>query len=438
MSTKCNFMKHLLNILFWSVISAAFIGPGTVTTAASSGANFGFALLWALVFSTFACVVLQEASARITIISGKNLGQAIREQFKDRTSGLFVLLLVLGAIILGCAAYEAGNILGGVAGAALGTGISAQLLTVFIGLAAGLLLYFSSTVVVARVMGVVVALMGIAFLVTAISLGPSLMEILKGSFIPSMPSGSSLLVIGLVGTTVVPYNLFLGSGIAGNQSLKDLRIGLSVAVIFGGIISMGVLVVGTSVSGTFSFDALADTLSTKLGAWASVIFSLGLFAAGFSSAITAPLAAAITAKGLFGSSQSQNWDEHSWRYRMVWLGVLLTGIVFGISNVKPIPVIIIAQALNGILLPFVAIFLITVVNDLGLMGKSNLNGTISNISMAVVVVVTIFLGATNLIKAGAAAMGMSTPEPQTVFWVAVVINLIIAIPTIRWVLERRG
>ena len=58
--------------------------------------------------------------------------------------------------------------------------------------------------------------------------------------------------------------------------------------------------------------------------------------------------------------------------------------------------------------------------------------------MAVVVVVTIFLGATNLIKAGAAAMGMSTPEPQTVFWVAVVINLIIAIPTIRWVLERRG
>ena len=431
-------MKHLLNILFWSVISAAFIGPGTVTTAASSGANFGFALLWALVFSTFACVVLQEASARITIISGKNLGQAIREQFKDRTSGLFVLLLVLGAIILGCAAYEAGNILGGVAGAALGTGISAQLLTVFIGLAAGLLLYFSSTVVVARVMGVVVALMGIAFLVTAISLGPSLMEILKGSFIPSMPSGSSLLVIGLVGTTVVPYNLFLGSGIAGNQSLKDLRIGLSVAVIFGGIISMGVLVVGTSVSGTFSFDALADTLSTKLGAWASVIFSLGLFAAGFSSAITAPLAAAITAKGLFGSSQSQNWDEHSWRYRMVWLGVLLTGIVFGISNVKPIPVIIIAQALNGILLPFVAIFLITVVNDLGLMGKSNLNGTISNISMAVVVVVTIFLGATNLIKAGAAAMGMSTPEPQTVFWVAVVINLIIAIPTIRWVLERRG
>ncbi len=430
-------MKQLLNILFWSVIAAAFIGPGTVTTAASSGAKFGFALLWALVFSTFACLVLQEASARVTIISGKNLGQAIREQFRDKTSGLFVLLLVLGAIVLGCAAYEAGNILGGVAGAVLGTGFSGQLLTLLIGLTAGTLLYFGSTTVVARVMGVVVAMMGIAFLVTAISLGPSLTEILKGSFVPTMPAGSSLLIIGLVGTTVVPYNLFLGSGIAGNQSIKELRIGLSVAVILGGIISMALLVVGSSVSGTFSFTALAETLSNKLGSWAAGFFSLGLFAAGFSSAITAPLAAAITAKGLFGSSDSKNWDERSWRYRMVWLGVLLTGIIFGISNVKPIPVIIIAQALNGILLPFVAIFLITVVNDLGLMGKSNLNGTISNISMCVVVVVTIFLGATNLIKAGAAAMGMSTPEPQTIFWVAVVINLIIAIPTIRWVLDRR-
>lgn len=430
-------MKHLLNILFWSVISAAFIGPGTVTTAASSGANFGFALLWALVFSTFACVVLQEASARVTVVSGKNLGQAIREQFKEKTSGFLVLLLVLGAIILGCAAYEAGNILGGVAGAVLGTGISGQLLTLLIGLIAGTLLYFGSTTIVARVMGVVVALMGIAFLVTAISLGPSLSEIFKGSFIPTMPSGSSLLVIGLVGTTVVPYNLFLGSGIVGNQSLKELRLGLSVAVILGGIISMGVLVVGTSVSGSFSFAALAETLSSRLGAWAAGFFSLGLFAAGFSSAITAPLAAAITAKSLFGGSDSKEWDERAWRYRMVWLGVLLTGVLFGISNVKPIPVIIIAQALNGILLPFVAIFLITVVNDLGLMGKLNLNGTISNVSMSAVVVVSVFLGVTNLMKAVASALGMSTPDPQTIFWVAVVVNLVIAIPTVRWVVKRR-
>ncbi len=73
-------MKNkLLNILFWSVISAAFIGPGTITTASKAGALFGFDLLWALVFSTFACLVLQEAVARLAIHSGTNLGEAISE-----------------------------------------------------------------------------------------------------------------------------------------------------------------------------------------------------------------------------------------------------------------------------------------------------------------------------------------------------------------------
>ena len=69
-------MQRLLNILLWSVIAAAFIGPGTVTTAASSGARFGFALLWALLFSTVACLVLQEASARVAVVSGRTLALA--------------------------------------------------------------------------------------------------------------------------------------------------------------------------------------------------------------------------------------------------------------------------------------------------------------------------------------------------------------------------
>ena len=71
-------MKRLASILVWSAISAAFIGPGTVTTAARAGAGFGLALLWAVVFSTAACFLLQEASARVTIATGRPLGQVIR------------------------------------------------------------------------------------------------------------------------------------------------------------------------------------------------------------------------------------------------------------------------------------------------------------------------------------------------------------------------
>ena len=104
--------SRILNILFWSIISAAFIGPGTVTTATKAGSDFQFQLLWALSFSTLACLVLQEASARSTIYSGMNLGQAIKYHYMGKRAQVPVLVLIVGAIILGCAAYETGNILG--------------------------------------------------------------------------------------------------------------------------------------------------------------------------------------------------------------------------------------------------------------------------------------------------------------------------------------
>ena len=92
--------SRILSVLFWSVISAAFIGPGTVTTATKAGAFFQFDLLWALAFSTFACILLQEASARVTINSGMNLAKAIAKQFENKPTKNLVLLLVIGAIVV--------------------------------------------------------------------------------------------------------------------------------------------------------------------------------------------------------------------------------------------------------------------------------------------------------------------------------------------------
>jgi len=80
---KRKLFSWLLPVLFWSVISAAFIGPGTVTTAASAGSGFGTQLLWALTFSTLACIILQEAAARLTIVSGKSLGGNISAWFHN-------------------------------------------------------------------------------------------------------------------------------------------------------------------------------------------------------------------------------------------------------------------------------------------------------------------------------------------------------------------
>ena len=427
----------MLQILFWSVITAAFIGPGTVTTAASAGSNFGFSLLWTLLFSTFACLVLQEASARITIVSGRNLGQAIRKRFSRATVGILVLLLVLGAIVLGNAAYEVGNILGSAAGASLGTGLSPKILTLAIGITSGLLLYFGSIKIIARFLGLIVALMGAAFLVTAFLLKPPIGALLKGSLLPTLPENSGLLVLGLIGTTVVPYNLFLGSGIAAGQKLPELRFGLSIAIVFGGLISMGILVVGTAITGTFSFQAISDALATQLGDWSGLFFSLGLFAAGFSSAVTAPLAASVTARSLFDSEGENRWHEKSWRYRGVWLGVLLSGVFFGLLNIRPIPAIILAQALNGILLPFVAVFLFLIVNDPVLMGQNRINHISSNIGMGLVVAVTIVLGVSNIARAIASALKLPLLDGNILLIISGFVTVILAIPIICSVLRSR-
>lgn len=394
--------QRLINILFWSVISAAFIGPGTITTASKAGAEFGFDLLWALVFSVIACLVLQEAVARVTIQSGINLGQAIRNHYKGRSSFTLVLVLVVGAIIIGSAAYETGNLLGAVAGLEILFPVKTHILVLLIGLFAVLALSLPSLRNIARLMGFVVAIMGISFLTTAILLKPDLGEIVKGSFIPSLPgaSGAGLLVLGLIGTTVVPYNLFLGSGIAQeSQSVKEMRFGLSIAVIFGGLISMSVLVVGSFVSGPFSYEALVNTLDMELGSWIVIVFAIGMFAAGITSAITAPLASAITARSLFSGDNPEKWSHRSFNFIASWGIVLLTGIILGMLGFKPIPAIILAQALNGLILPFISIFLVFVINNPKIMGHNSMNGAFSNILMLVIVWITIVLGIMNLSNA---------------------------------------
>ncbi len=429
-------MSKIASILFWSVIAAAFIGPGTVTTAASAGAGYGLSLLWALLFSTGACLVLQEASGRLTVVSGRNLGEALRDRYPSGVAGAVVLLLVLGAVVLGCAAYEAGNILGGVAGASLALPFGPRTLTVASVVVAALLLWFNSPRRVALALSALVALMGIVFVATALRLGPDVSAIVRGAFVPSLPSGSSLLAIGLVGTTVVPYNLFLGSGIAAGQKLGDLRLGLAVAVGLGGLISMAVVVVGSSVSGEFSFAALADLLADRLGPWARTYFAFGLFAAGLSSAVTAPLAAAVTARSLFGRDAA-SWSDRSWRYRGVWLGVLAVGLLFGVSGIQPVPIIVLAQALNGLLLPIVSVFLLLTVNDRSALGESGVNGPLSNLLMTVVTAITVMLGTISLLRALSRAVGLETPALTVLVSLAAAVTLVAAVPVYRAALARR-
>jgi len=430
--------KRLLNILFWSVLSAAFIGPGTITTAASAGASFGYTLLWALTFSTIACIILQEASSRITTVSGINLGEAIRKYWYDQLWGKTAVYLILLAIVLGCTAYEAGNILGAIAGASLILHIPYYWLTIVIGVLAFILFGFGTVDLIAKVMGVIVGFMGICFLTTAIIMKPPILDILSSGIIPHFPNGSEMLVLALVGTTVVPYNIFLGSGLASDQSLKDMRLNLGIAIGLGGIISMGVLVVGASISGSFTFQALANQLSDQLGSWAATFFGIGLFCAGFSSSITAPLAAAITSRSLLANEENKSaWSNEGRYFRFVWIAVLIVGLAFGINKAQPIPIIILAQALNGIILPLVAIILFLMVNNISLLKADHINSNILNFFTGVVIFITVILGVTNIFKAITKVLQINLIDESIILVSAVLVTLLIAYPVYRKMMRLR-
>lgn len=397
-------MKRLLNLLFWSVIAAAFIGPGTVTTAARAGSDFGFVLAWALLFSTAACLVLQEASGRITVLTGKELGEAVRVRFSTASWARWVPATLAAGVVLGCAAYEAGNLLGGVVGLRLLVDVSPVPATIACGAVAAALLATGNTRWIARSLGALVAVMGVAFLVTAVRLGPDLGALMTGLLVPRMPAGSMILVLGLVGTTVVPYNLFLGSALARDHDLGEMRWGLTLAIVGGGLISLGVLVVGSALGGGLEYERLAAVLTDRLGRGGEWSLAVGLFGAGLTSAVTAPLAGAITARTLLGDGGGERWTERSWRYRGIWLGVLLVGVVFGTTGVRPIPVIILAQAFNGLVLPLIAVFLWLTMNDRDLLGERGVNTRIQNLVMGAVVLACVALGLRGLASAAAGAL----------------------------------
>jgi manganese transport protein len=346
-------------------------------------------------------------------------------------------LFVMSAILLGCAAFQAGNILGAVAGLELVTGLPRQPLTLLIGGFACAVLWVGSIRFLTNLLGAIVAILGLSFLSTAIALGPPREALLTGAVIPMLPEGAGLLVLALIGTTVVPYNLFLGSGLSHDQTLNEMRFGLSVAVIVGGIISMAILVVGSATVGTFSYPALADALAFRLGEGAPWLLGIGLFAAGVSSAITAPLAAAITARSVLAqASRTDSWHTRAWRYRLVW-GVLGVGVAFGVAEVQPIPAIILAQAMNGIVLPFVAVFLLIAVNDRSLMGEIGLNRGLTNMVMALIVFVTIVLGVTNVMRALAGGFELALPAESTLLTMAAIVALVLAMPLAQVIRRRR-
>ncbi len=382
------------------LVTAAFIGPGTVTTATVAGAGFGFTLLWAVLFSTLATIVLQEMSARLGVVSRVELGEAVRRSIASPPLRIAAVVLIVAAIGFGNAAFQTGNITGATLGLESATGIPRRIGALIFGAAAFFLLSLGSYRNLERCLIGLVALMSLAFLITAAIVRPNLVEALSGALTPDIPEGSLMTVLAVVGTTVVPYNLFLHASavrekwpasVPVEESLRGARTDAMFSIAIGGLVTATIMATAASTFAPGTVIRGAEDMAAQwgplVGPAAGLCFSIGLIAAGLTSAITAPLAAAYAASGVLG------WKggPATWRFRAVWAVVLVIGTGLAATGIEPIKAIIFAQAANGILLPLIAVFLIVVVNRKALLGEYT-NGIVANTLGVCVVAVTAGLG----------------------------------------------
>ena len=370
-----------------------------------AGSQFGFALLWALLLSILITIFLQTTAIRIGIISQKSLSNAIVSQFDSKLIRIVSIILILSAILVGNIAYEAGNISGGVLGleSVFGTikfsnGVNAY--SLLIGVLAFIILLIGNNRILERILMILVLFMSFAFFLTAIKIGFDIKSFLSGMFLPKFPDNSLLIIMGLIGTTVVPYNLFLHVSLAKEKwkspdKLKEARIDTLIAVIVGGFISMCIIISSTSIGldNLNSAIDLAKGIEPVFGSFSKHLISFGLFAAGLTSAITAPLAAAYVTCGCL------NWgtDLKSFNFRIIWFVVLFIGVVCSSLNISSIEIIKFAQVANGILLPTVTFFLILIANSKKVLGNYA-NSWKNNLISLFVFLITLILGIKSVIK----------------------------------------
>ncbi|MEG3659777.1 Nramp family divalent metal transporter [Arenibacter palladensis] len=382
------------------LVAAAFIGPGTVTVCSMAGVQYGYLLLWALLLSVVATVVLQEMAARLGIVTQKGLANAIKEEIGVRWIKMMVLGLILSAIVIGNAAYEGGNI----GGASLGLeAIFGQEYQSFypwiVGIFAFLLLFLGNYRVLEKVLVSLVVIMSISFLLTAIITRPDISAIIQGLFIPKTPDGSILNIIALVGTTVVPYNLFLHTSLVSEkwkskENLKEARRDTVVSIVLGGMVSMAIVVTAAAIPSSQITNVMdmAKGLEPLYGESAKYFMGIGLFAAGVTSAITAPLAAAYVANSCFG----WNTTMDNLRFKLVWMIILLVGVLFMSVGIKPLEIIKFAQVTNGMLLPIIAIFLLWIVNRKTVMQEYQ-NTQFQNVMGIIIIILSAILGAKSIL-----------------------------------------
>ncbi|MGH9325362.1 MAG: Nramp family divalent metal transporter [Terriglobia bacterium] len=370
------------------LIFLAVVGPGIITanvdndaggilTYSQAGAAFGYTLLWTLVPITVALVVVQEMVARMGVVSGKGLADLIREEYGFRAT-FFLMLMLLAA--------DLGNTISEFAGLASGMsvlGVSRYIVVPLGGLLVWLLVVKGTYPVVEKVF-LVACLFYVAYPVSCFLAHPHWSEAVKNTVVPSFRVDATYIymTIGLVGTTIAPWmQFYLQSAVVEKgvevkyyrQSRWDVIIGCMMTDIVAFFIiaacAATIYVAGHHEITDAGQAALA--LRPLAGRAAEALFAFGLCNASLFSACILPLATAYyVCEGLGFEAGINKRPREAPVFYSLYTGLILFGAlaVIVLSQSKQIPVILLSQVINGILLPFVLIFMLRLANRKDLMG----------------------------------------------------------------------
>lgn len=382
--------------------------PGGILTYSQAGAKYGYALLWTLIPTIIALIVVQEMAARMGVATGKGLSDLIREEFGLRMTFFTMVVLSLA---------DFGTIVAEFAGIASGMSIFgvSKYVSVPIGAALVWFVIVKGTYKPIERILILFSLVYLTYPISAYFAHPNWTEALMKTVVPDFRNDSQyiILVIGLIGTTITPWMQFYLQASIVEKGVTRRDYGMARwDVIFGCFITEIVtffIVVACAAtlykSGHGQINDAAEAavaLEPFAGHFASLLFGIGLVNAGLLSAAILPLATAYNVcEGMgFESGVGKRFTEAPIFYSLYTLLIALGAGCVLIPGLPLLKVILLSQVANGVLLPFVLVFMLMLVNKESLMGDMR-NGkwanTIAVITCAVMIILTVMMVWTSVV-----------------------------------------
>lgn len=372
---------------------------GGITTYSLAAANYGYAILWMMIPTTVALVVVQEMCARMGAVTGKGLSDLIRESFGVKVT--FYVMIALLLTNMGNSISEFAGIAASLEIFGVGKYISVPLAAVVV----WLLIVKGSYKTVEKVF-LVACMVYVAYPIAAFMAGPDWGVVLKATAVPTFKSDSAYIMtlIGIIGTTIAPWMQFyqqsavVEKGITAEQyafTRLDVVIGCILAIVVA-FFMMVACASSIHVHG-LKIETAADAamaLKPLVGKHASTLFAFGLFNASLFGACILPLSTAFyICEGMgWESGVDKDFEQAPQFFWLFTIIIVTSAILILIPNAPLLTIMFISQVVNGVVLPFVLIFMLKLINDHNLMGRY-INGPIFNTIAWITVVAMVVLTA---------------------------------------------